>query len=157
MPATPNRTFRRAAARKKVERPTVRFGIERLDDEGEVVSTDYFHATMPSDEAMFMIAALIGDEENDAGAATALLDLLKESLPSQEYRVFRKRLMDPKDEDLTMEVVEEIVEMLMEDWSTFPTGQSSASSTSPTPTGTTSTGRVRGSGSTSSNSRSSAS
>lgn len=154
MPATPNRTFRRAAARKKVERPTTRFGIERLDAEGEVVSTDYFHATMPTDEAMFIIAARIGDDENDAAAATALLDLLRESMPAQEFRTFRKRLLDPQDEDLTMGVMEEIVEMLMEEWSTFPTAPSSDSSTSPTPTGTTSTGRVRGSGSTSSNSRS---
>src|SRR5688572_30031090 len=94
---TANRTFRRAVAKQKVTRPTVRFGIERMNDDGEVLSTDWFNATMPTDENMFLIAALIGDEDNEAGAATALLELLKDSLPTDEYRLFRKRLRDPKD------------------------------------------------------------
>jgi hypothetical protein len=145
---TANRTFRRAVAKQKVTRPTVRFGIERMNDDGEVLSTDWFNATMPTDENMFLIAALIGDEDNEAGAATALLELLKDSLPTDEYRLFRKRLRDPKDEDVTMETVEDIVEELMKEWSAFPTGQSAASSTSQTTSGPKSTGRVRGEGST---------
>lgn len=150
MPTMPNRTFRRAVAKAKVERPTITFGVERLNDDGEVVSTDVFHATQPTDERLFIIAAMIGDEENEAASATALMELLKDSLPKDEYRVFRKRLADPDDVDLTMETVEDIVEALMESWSGFPTGQSSDSSTSRTSSGTKSTGRVRGTGSTSS-------
>lgn len=149
MPA-PNRTFRRAVAKKKVERPTITFGVERLNDEGEVLGTDTFHATQPTDERMFFIAALIGNEDNEAGAATALMELLKDSLPKEEWRTFRKRLDDPDDLDLTLETVEDIVEVLMTEWSGFPTGPSSDSSPSQTPSGTKSTGRVRGEGSTSS-------
>lgn len=150
MPASaPPRAFRRAAVRKaKVERPVTSFTIERLNDEGEVVGGDEFHATMPTEERLFMIAAMVGDDENSAASATALLDILRESLPPKEYLVFRTRFLDPEDEDLSLEVVEEIVEHLMEQWSGFPTGPSQGSSGSQTTSGPKSTGRVRGQGST---------
>lgn len=135
----------------------VPFAIERLNDDGEVIGVDQFHATMPTDERLFLITAMIGDEENMAGSATALLDLLREALPPEEFRVFRSRFADPEDVDLDMDVLQDIVSTIMQEWTDFPTGPSSASSTSPTSTGSKSTGRVRGAGSIRSNSPSPAS
>lgn len=158
MAASAPRSFRRAAA-KKVARPTVTFTLDWVDDEDEekVLRSDTFHATMPSDERLFMIAALVGsDEENMASEAAAIMDLLRDSLPADEFRTLKRRLADPED-SVDMETVSEVLEWLMEKWSDFPTQPSSASSESPTATGPKSTGRVRGPGSTRSNSPSRAS
>lgn len=157
MVATAPRSFRRAA-KKQVDRPVTAFTLDWVDDEDEtkVLRTDTFHATMPTDERLFIVAAMVGDEDNEAGAATAVMELLKDSLPAAEYKVLRARLMDP-DDSVDMDTLSEVLEWLMEKWSTFPTEQSAGSSGSPTSSGTKSTGRVRGQGSTRSTSPSSAS
>lgn len=157
MTTTAPRSFRRAAAKKEA-RPTVTFTLDWVDDEDEekVYRSDTFHATMPTDERLFLVAALIGDEDAVGAEATAVMDLLRDSLPSDEYRTIRARLADPED-SVDMETLGEVMEWLMEKWSDFPTQPSQGSSKSQTPTGPKSTGRVRGQGSTSSNSRSSAS
>jgi hypothetical protein len=159
------RSFRRAA-KKQEERPTVAFDLTWEQDlteeekaagvEPEVYRTDVFHATQPTDERMFLTAALIGDEDSVGAEAAAAMALLRDSLPPAEFRILRARIADPED-SVDLEVVQEVLAWLMEEWSSFPTGQSSASSTSPTSTGTKSTGRVRGSGSTRSPSPSTAS
>lgn len=157
MPA-PAQGFRSAARKQKNTRPTVHVFHEWTDDEDEsiVLRRSDFHATMPSDEQMFLIAALMGDEDNTAGSATAMLDLFRAALPPEEFRDMKSRLADSED-PLDMETISQMMEHIMKGWSTFPTGPSSASSTSPTGTGTTSTGRVRGKGSTRSPSPSTAS
>lgn len=149
------RSFRRAARKQEV-RPTLAFTLDWVQDlteeeeaqgvEATVVRTDTFHATQPTDERMFLIAAMIGDEDSSS-EATAVLDLFRDALPPAEYRVLKARIADP-DDSVDLVVVKEILEWLMEEWSSFPTTPSSASSQSPTTTGTKSTGRVRGAAST---------
>jgi hypothetical protein len=154
---TPPRTFRRQVAAKKASetRPTVEFMIEREGplEEGEEPQADQFHATLPSDERLFLLAAMAGDEEaSGAAEAAATLELLKAALPEDEFRLLKHRMLDDAD-SVDMDMVQDILMWLTEEWSTFPTVQSSASSASPPSTGARSTGRVRGSGSTRSTSR----
>lgn len=154
--ASAPRSFRRAV-KKQAERPTVTFALDRTDDEYNVIESDIFHATQPTDERLFLIAAMVGDEDAVGSEATATLELLRDSLPPDEYRTLRRRLADPDDQDATLEVVQEVIEWLMEQWTAFPTQPSSDSSTSQTPSGTKSTGRAPGRGSTRSTSPSHAS
>lgn len=153
---TAPRTFHRRVAEKKAEapRPTVEFMIEREGpfEEGEP-QADQFHATLPSDERLFIMAAMAGDEDADGTAeAAATMDLLRDALPHDEFRLLKKRLLDP-DDMVDMGLLQDILIWLSEEWSTFPTVPSSASSASPPSTGAKSTGRVRGQGSTRSTSR----
>jgi hypothetical protein len=154
---TAPKTFHRQVAAKKAAapRPTVEFMIESMDpvEEGEEPRADQFHATLPSDERLFILAAMAGDEESNGTAeAAATLDLLRSSLPDDEFRLLKRRLLDSED-IVDMELLQDILMWLTEEWSTFPTVQSSASSESPPSTGARSTGRVRGQGSTRSTSR----
>lgn len=154
---TAPKTFHRQVAAKKAAapRPTIEFMIENMDpvEEGEEVHADQFHATMPSDERLFVLAAMAGDEDsNGAAEAAATMDLLKATLPADEFRLLKRRLLDPED-IVDMDLLQDILMWLTEEWSTFPTEPASASSASPPSTGARSTGRVRGAGSTRSTSR----
>jgi len=150
------RSFRRAA-KKKVALPVTSFTLDWIVDltedqeadgiEPEVIRSDTFHVTRPTDERLFLVAAMVGDEDGVGSEATAVMDLFRDSLPPREYSILRSRLADP-DDSVDLDVLQEIVGWLMEQWSDFPTQQSSDSSGSPTSTGTKSTGRVRGTGST---------
>lgn len=150
------RSFRRAT-KKQEERPVLAFDLTWEEDlseedvaagkEPEVYRSDVFHSTKPTDERLFMIAALVGDEDGVGSEATAVMDLFRDSLPADEYRVLRQRLADPED-SVDLDVLQDVMEWLMKEWTSFPTKQSSGSSGSPTSAGTKSTGRVRGTGST---------
>ena len=143
MPTAP-RTFRRQVEQKVVERPMVEFMIES-NVEGE--EAQQYHATRPTEERLFLLAALAGAEDSTgAEEAAATLDLLRDALPEAEFRTLRRRIGDPND-FVDIPMVQEILMWLVEEWSTFPTEPSSASSASPPATGTRSTGRVRGAGS----------
>ena len=165
MATTAPRSFRRSA-KKTAERPITAFTLDWVEDlteeqeaegvEAKVLRSDVFHAKMPTDERLFLVAAKLGDEENIASEAAAIMELLKDVLPPTEFRTLRQRLTDP-DDSVDMGTIEEVLEWLMEKWSTFPTQQSPVSSGSPTSSGPKSTGRVRGPGSTRSNSPSIAS
>jgi hypothetical protein len=147
---TASRSFRRQVAKKKgpIERPHVEFTLDWVDENDEVVKTTTFHSTMPSDENLFLLAAMAGDEDATAAEeAAGIMALFKSSLPEDEYRILRQRLKDPED-DVTLEVLQEVIPWLMEEWTAFPTQPASASSASPVTTGARSTGRVRGQGST---------
>lgn len=162
--ATAPRAFRRAA-KKAVERPSVAFTLDWVEDltpeqeaegvEAQVIRSDTFHATQPSDERLFLIAAILGDEDG-GGEPAAVLELFRDSLPRNEFRILKARLADPED-SVDLDVFKDVLEWLMEKWADFPTQQSAASSPSQTSTGTNSTGRVRGQGSTRSASPSTAS
>lgn len=155
MAASAPRAFRRAA-KKQAERPTTAFTLDWVQDlteeqeaegvEPEVYRSDTFHAKMPTDERLFLVAALIGDDDGGSEAA-GVMELLRDILPPKEFKVLKARLADEKD-SVDIEVLQEVLEWLMEKWSDFPTEQSAASSKSPTSTGTKSTGRVHGKGST---------
>src|SRR5690349_1842747 len=128
--ATAPRSFRRAVAKKaKVERPVVEFVLTTLDpdDEEKVIRQDLFHATAPTEERMFLLAAAAGDEDGTvAGEAAAVLSAFKDALPDREYKVLRERLKDDED-DVDMQMLQDVFAWLMEEWSGFPTEQSSDS------------------------------
>jgi len=151
------RSFRRAA-KKQADRPVVTFTLDWVDDEDEekVYRSDTFSAKMPTDERLFLVAAMVGDEDNEMAAAAGVMELFRDILSPREYRILKDRLADPED-SVDMEVLQDVLEWLMEKWSDFPTQPSRDSSTSPTSSGTKSTGRVRGQGSIRSNSPSTAS
>lgn len=157
MVASAPRSFRRAAS-KKVAQPVLAFNLDWVDDEDEsiVYKSDTFHATRPTDERLFLVAAAMGDEDNAGSEAGAVMSIFRDALPEKEYRTLRSRLADPED-SVDMETIGEVMEWLMKEWTAFPTEPSPNSSTSPTTTGTKSTGRVRGTGSTRSASPSTAS
>jgi hypothetical protein len=148
-------TFHRKIREKAAPRKEVAFTLvweqdpDEVEDgqEPEVYRVDTFHATKPTDERMFLIAALVGDEENQAGEATAVVEILKDALPPEEWRILRARIADP-DDDVDLTMVKDIVQWLIEEWTDFPTRPSSGSSSSRASTGATSTGRVQGEGST---------
>ncbi len=166
MAATAPRSFRRSTAKKKEPRQVTPFTLDWVEDlteeqeaegvEAKVIRSDTFHATQPTDEQMFLIFAMLGDEDRMGSEATAVMDIFRDALPPSEFRTLRSRLADP-DDSVDTEVLAEVLAWLMERWSTFPTRPSSDSSQSPTSTGTKSTGRVRGAGSTSSPSHQTAS
>jgi hypothetical protein len=159
------RSFRRAA-KKQTDRPVVAFTLDWLEDltdeqiaageEPEVIRSDTFHATKPTDERLFLVAALIGDEDAVGSEATAVIELFRDCLPTSEYRTLKDRLGDPND-SVDLDVLQEITGWLLEEWTSFPTEPSSGSSTSRTNTGPKSTGRAPGKGSTRSTSPSIAS
>ena len=148
-------TFHRKIREKAAPRKEVAFTLvwEQAPDEvpegqePEVYRVDTFHATKPTDERMFLIAAMVGDEENQMGEAAAVVEILKDALPKDEWRILRARIADPAD-DVDLEMVKDIVQWLIEEWADFPTRPSSGSSGLPVSTGVTSTGRVQGEGST---------
>lgn len=149
---TPPRSFRRAVEKKaRTERPTVVFTLDWVDDENdEVIRSDEFHATMPTEESLFLLMATAGDDEMSAAAeAASIMGIFKDSLPPEEYSTLRMRLRDPED-DVSLEVLQEVIPWLMEQWTTFPTQPPAGSSGTRRTTGGNSTGRVRGKGSTSS-------
>jgi hypothetical protein len=147
-------SFRRAVQdRKQKKRPHVEFELVsetgKVDEEGNpILKSDIFHASMPSDERLFFLAAMAGDEDAGVAAeAAATIDLLKSALPEEEFKTLRSRLLDP-DDDVDMEMLQEVIPWLMEEWSGFPTEPSSDSSASQGNSGTKSTGRAPGKGST---------
>lgn len=153
---TPTRAFRRATAEKsKVERPTVAFTLDWISDDEKdedgnpvVLRSDTFHATMPSDERLFFVAAMAGsDDAAGTGEAAAVLEMLRDTLPQNEFRILKRRMLDPED-DVDLEMLQDVMAWLMEEWSNFPTQQRSGSSGSQAAIGAKSTGRVRGPGST---------
>lgn len=154
---TPSRSFRRSVEKKKakVERPSVEFVLDWIsdtenDEDGNalVIRSDTFHATLPSDERLFVIAAVAGQEDGGGAAeAAAMMDLLRDCLPKKEFSILRSRMLDPED-DVDLDMIQDIMGWLMEEWSNFPTQPAKDSSGSQVATGAKSTGRVRGEGST---------
>lgn len=153
---TAPRAFRRQVKAKKQDaRPTIAFTLDWIsddetDDDGNpvLVRSDTFHATMPTDERLFLIAAMAGDEEQEGtGEAAAVIDLFRDALPAEEYRTLRQRIKDP-DDDVDLEMLQDVLMWLMGEWSAFPTVPASASSGSRPTSGAKSTGRAPGRGST---------
>jgi hypothetical protein len=158
---TAPRAFRRSIADKaKQERPMVVFTLDWIDDvetdeEGNPVllRSDTFHATRPTDERLFVVAAATGSEDDSVAAeAAAVMELFRDIMPADEYKTLRSRMLDP-DDDVSLEMLQDVMIWLMGEWSTFPTKPALDSSGSQGSTGVKSTGRAPGKGSTRSNSR----
>jgi len=152
--ATAPRAFRRQVKEKTIEeRPTVAFDLDWIADEikegeeeAEVIRSDTFHATKPTEERLFLVAALIGDEDG-GHEATAVLDIFRDALPRDEFLTLKERLIDP-DDDVNLDMLQDVLMWLMSEWTDFPTKPSTGSSGSRGNSGARSTGRVRGKAST---------
>src|SRR5690606_4300600 len=90
------------------------------EDEEKVYRSDTFSAKMPTDERLFLVAAMVGDEDNEMAAAAGVMELFRDILSPREYRILKDRLADPED-SVDMEVLQDVLEWLMEKWSDFPT------------------------------------
>jgi hypothetical protein len=158
MATTPMQGFTRAVT-ETAEDQTLDFFLKTtdgVDEEGNeiVYRYDEFHASRPSEEQMmFLLANGMRRDATLADEASAIFDLLRDVLPPQEYKVLERRFKDPKDTGVGYQVLGDLFEWMMEEWTLFPTQSHTGSSTSQARTGGNSKGRVRGPGSTSSRSR----
>lgn len=152
--ATAPQGFQRRVKERAVQtRQQVPFFLETTDEDDEgneiVVRRDDFVATMPSEEQLMLVFATGGREDASIGdEISAILQVFKDALPSNQYKVLIGRLRDPNDADVDADALMEIFSWLMEQWQDFPTKSPSGSSASQGSTGARSTGRARGKGST---------
>ncbi len=134
------------------EDPTFAFTLNMIDtdeDGNEVVlRSDTFEARMPTDEQLLLLYALGGNRQATAAdEMNAMFEVLRDTLPQNQYNLLVKRFRDRNDKGVDSEILADVFEWLMDQWSAFPTRRASASSTSSASSGTKSTGRVRGKGS----------
>jgi hypothetical protein len=129
---------------------TDEFGNDVIDPEtGEpkIFRQDWFHAKKPDDDAILTAMGRGATElSTRADVIAATLDLFREALPEKEFELMMKRLRDKKDE-VSLSMLLEVFDWLQEQWTSFPTSQSTGSSPQQSPSGTRSTGRSPGAGS----------
>ena len=120
------------------------------DEDGneEVLRSDTFTSTMPTDEQLLLVYSMGGNTNATAADETnAMFEILRDTLPPGEYRLLIKRFRDPKDKGVDIDILGDVFEWLLGQWQDFPTKSPSGSSASRGSSGTKSTGRVRGKGS----------
>lgn len=160
MATTPMQGFTRAVEQRAEEvNDVLAFFLKTTDgvdeDGNEIVYRyDEFHANRPTEEHMMLLMAEgMNRNATVADEAAAIFNLLRTVLSSKDYAIMEKRFKDPKDTGVSYEVLGDMFEWMMEQWSNFPTQSPGGSSASQAKTGGSSKGRVRGPGSTSSRSR----
>lgn len=153
--ASPAQGFRRRVKDRAVreEQKTISFFLETTDEDEEgnefVVRHDDFTAATPTEEQLMLVFAQAGREDSSAGdEVAAVLQVFKDVLPRDQYRVLIARFRDPEDVDVDSDALLDIFRWLMEQWQDFPTKQPSDSSGSRASSGARSTGRAPGKGST---------
>lgn len=132
--------------------PTFDFTLNLIDTDEDgnevIVRSDTFTAAMPSDEQLLLLYAIGGNRNaTSADEMNAMFDALRDTLPPNQFRLLMKRFRDRNDKGVDAEIIADVFEWLMDQWSAFPTQLPSASSGSSGSSGTRSTGRVRGKGS----------
>lgn len=136
------------------ERPVYEFvdevvSVDENGDEQVERSVRQIETSYPGEGPLALMIASINTDssENPIGAALAFLDT---TMSQADYRFIRKALRENRvDFDMLMDMIQDMVET----WSTFPTKPQRGSTRSQPATGTRSTGRAPGSGSTRSSSR----
>lgn len=83
-----------------------------------------------------------GDPSRQIAGIINFLDML---LDEQGRKRFEERLLD-RDDDFDLDEVSEVIQGLVEEWSSRPTSKASGSSSSPNGGGRTSTGKRRSAG-----------
>jgi hypothetical protein len=116
------------------------------------IDGEEFTAYPPSTGAMAMMLAAQAESRDVTENVAGLIDFYDGILDEAGRERFRERLMD-RDDPFDFEMVNEIVEGLMEEWSGRPTRSPSASSTSQRSGGSKSTAKRRPTARTSSPSR----
>ncbi len=121
------------------------------DEEGNevLVNRDEYNFTRPTQEQILMAFAQGGREDSSMGdEISAIFSFLKDTLPLPEYKRIMARLRNPEDTAVDTDLLIQIFQFLMEQWTTFPTQPPVGSSGSQATSGGRSTGRARGKAST---------
>ena len=104
------------------------------------IDDDEFTLLPPTPEQMAFIMVRM---EGKAGQQIAgLIDFLDSMLDEDDQERFHERLLDRND-NLTLDTVQEMVSYAMEEWSGRPTGSSAGSTPSRASSGSRSTGKPR--------------
>lgn len=153
--ATAPQAFRRKLTDRLApeKREVILVPIETYEDDEEgnevLVDRDEYNFTRPTQEQILLAFAQGGREDSSMGdEISAIFQFLKDTLPIHEYKRIMKRLRDPDDITVDSDMLIQIFQFLMEQWTTFPTQPPVASSGSQGTAGGRSTGRVRGKAST---------
>lgn len=104
---------------------------------------DFEYVAFPPTPAQFAVFMSTQAESRDAADRVAgVIDFFDGLLEEDARRTFRKRLLD-RDDPFDFEMVQEIMEWLVEEWSARPTQPSSDLPVSRTSTGRRSTAKPR--------------
>jgi len=107
------------------------------------VLDDFEYTALPPTPAQFAVFMSTQAESRDVSDRVAgVIDFFDGLLTEEARRTFRKRLLD-RDDPFDFDMVQEIMEWLVEEWSARPTQPSSGSVASRTNTGRRSTAKPR--------------
>jgi len=106
-------------------------------------------AHYPGDGAVTLLMAASSADGGAQMIVGTIFATLEQTFSAEDYRFIRQRVLS---EELTIDMMMEMFQSLIEEWTSFPTQRSSDSPQSPPTTGTRSTGRSPGKGSTQRNS-----
>ena len=102
------------------------------------IDDDQFTAYPPTEGQIAYMMASQADDRDLSDSIAGILDFFTGILDDQGAATFRRRFTD-RDDTLTFEVVQDVLEALISEWSDRPTKPSSASTTSRGRTGRKST------------------
>lgn len=106
------------------------------------VDDDTFTAYPPTPTQFAYFMAAQAEHKTDSDHIAGVIDFFDGMLDEEDRRLFRRRLLD-RDDTMEFEIVQEITQSLVEEWSARPTSPSSESSTSQQNGGRKSTARRR--------------
>lgn len=106
------------------------------------IDDDQFTASPPTSTQFALLLAVQSERKDVSDKMAGLIDFVDGLLSLEDRRTFRRRLLD-RDDRLDLELVEEILEDLIEEWAERPTEASSASISSRRRTGPSSTAKQR--------------
>lgn len=121
---------RKAREEKGQPRDTFTF---RVDD-------DEITSVRPSEGMMVMLMTAQGSEvRDDTERIAGLIDSAMSLFDRDSRRILSKRLLDPEDEEFTLDFLMEVVQEVVEEWADRPTKPSSDSTSQSEDDGTSST------------------
>lgn len=124
----------------EAEEPWIEFKVTKTfeGDEKEPETQICRAVSIPSDgQIAFLMANTAGRGATQTKVA-ALLNFFDSTLDDETHDYITDRLLDPQDE-FGMEDIQDILEMLMEEWTARPTKRQSGSTPTPPTTGQSST------------------
>lgn len=136
------------AARVAAEQETEHVETLTVDILGREIDIEY-----PGSGQVIYMTAELSEAQNDISQIGGLIQFIYHLVSPEDAQYIRQRLLD-RMSGFDAEAVLDLVEYLVEEWSSRPTEKPSVSSPSPRKAGSTSTGGARRKVSTSSNSRS---
>ena len=105
-----------------------------------IVDGSEFTAYPPTSGQFALMLSAQASHRGIADKVAAMIDFFDGMLEEEDQQVFRRRLLDRRD-PMDFDMVEEIMEYLIEEWSARPTQPPHESSSSPPATGRKSTAK----------------